>query len=411
MKNILVSTFWFASTTLFAQWNLTGSNLYPANFSTVNVGIGTDAPAEKLHINGSVRGNQAGGALRINTQFGWLDLGPMNATWSHFQTNLPKFYFNKPVHIDGALSSYNTEDLDLQTNGVQRIRILNSNGYVGIGTTMPFGTLQVGGYRPVIIKSNGSNGVYGSELGFNAILNTSIVPNKFTKLGGTGQQGGASIAVDYTGNILFQMYNAGTEDASEINFSPQIAFKNTGNVGIGTTTPNYKLDVVGNLRTSQQISASQFITVDKGGAYRVALNGQADGYISGRNDAVQDRFLINSNGVSFLNGGNVGIGTTTPDQKLTVDGVVKCEEVRVEIFTGTGPDYVFAPDYNLLPLSEVESYIKANKHLPEVPSAKQMEEEGLNLKAMNLLLLKKVEELTLHLIEQQKQIDELKKSK
>jgi hypothetical protein len=106
--------------------------------------------------------------------------------------------------------------------------------------------------------------------------------------------------------------------------------------------------------------------------------------------------------------GNVGIGTTNPDQKLTVKGIIHTEEVRVDM-TVPGPDYVFESTYNLLPLSEVESYIKANKHLPEVPSAKQMEEEGLNLKEMNLLLLKKVEELTLHLIEQQKQIDKLER--
>jgi hypothetical protein len=69
-----------------------------------------------------------------------------------------------------------------------------------------------------------------------------------------------------------------------------------------------------------------------------------------------------------------------------------------------GPDYVFEKDYNLLPLSELETYINQNKHLPEVPSAKEMDANGLNLKEMNLILLKKVEELTLHLIEQNKVI-------
>jgi hypothetical protein len=104
--------------------------------------------------------------------------------------------------------------------------------------------------------------------------------------------------------------------------------------------------------------------------------------------------------------GNVGIGSVNPDQKLTVKGIIHAEEVRVDM-TVPGPDYVFESTYNLLPLSEVESYIKANKHLPEVPSARQMEEEGLNLKEMNLLLLKKVEELTLHLIEAKKEIRQL----
>ena len=69
-----------------------------------------------------------------------------------------------------------------------------------------------------------------------------------------------------------------------------------------------------------------------------------------------------------------------------------------------GPDYVFEKDYPLLALAELEKYIRENRHLPEIPSANDMEENGLNLKEINLLLLKKVEELTLHLIEQDKSI-------
>jgi hypothetical protein len=108
---------------------------------------------------------------------------------------------------------------------------------------------------------------------------------------------------------------------------------------------------------------------------------------------------------------NIGIGTNTPDAKLTVKGVIHTNEVRVDLKAPIqqGPDYVFEKDYDLLPLSALEAYIKANKHLPEVPSAKEMEANGLNLKDMNLLLLKKVEELTLHLIEQEKRIRELEK--
>ncbi|MBT1695596.1 hypothetical protein KK083_01830 [Fulvivirgaceae bacterium PWU4] len=108
--------------------------------------------------------------------------------------------------------------------------------------------------------------------------------------------------------------------------------------------------------------------------------------------------------------GNIGIGTTDADAKLTVKGDIHTREVRVDM-TGplVPPDYVFEKDYNLLPLSEVEAYINANKHLPEVPSAKEMEANGLNLKEMNLLLLKKVEELTLHLIEANKKIENLDK--
>ncbi|MCR9254013.1 MAG: hypothetical protein NXI20_26620, partial [bacterium] len=83
---------------------------------------------------------------------------------------------------------------------------------------------------------------------------------------------------------------------------------------------------------------------------------------------------------------------------------IKSKEIKVEVNAGEGPDYVFEEDYNLRSLEETEEYIKANKHLPEVPSAKVMESEGLNLKEMNLMLLQKIEELTLHQIEQNKSL-------
>jgi hypothetical protein len=106
--------------------------------------------------------------------------------------------------------------------------------------------------------------------------------------------------------------------------------------------------------------------------------------------------------------GEVGIGTTNPDQKLTVKGTIHTEEVKVDL-TVPWPDYVFEKEYDLLSLSDLERFIDQYKHLPEVPSAKTVAAEGLNLKEMNLLLLKKVEELTLHLIDQNKKIGDQQK--
>lgn len=106
--------------------------------------------------------------------------------------------------------------------------------------------------------------------------------------------------------------------------------------------------------------------------------------------------------------GNVGIGTTdTQGYKLAVKGKTITEEVVVKLH-GNWPDYVFEPSYNLPSLSELEQYIKTNKHLPEVPSASEVKENGLSLGEMNAILLKKVEELTLHLIELKKTDDQLK---
>ena len=102
--------------------------------------------------------------------------------------------------------------------------------------------------------------------------------------------------------------------------------------------------------------------------------------------------------------GNVGIGTTQPDAKLAVSGQVHAQEVKVSV-TVPGPDYVFEKDYKLTSLEEIKSYIDQNKHLPEVPSAKEMEKNGIQLGEMNMLLLKKIEELTLYVIELKKNSD------
>ncbi|QLE02046.1 hypothetical protein HX109_10950 [Galbibacter sp. BG1] len=103
--------------------------------------------------------------------------------------------------------------------------------------------------------------------------------------------------------------------------------------------------------------------------------------------------------------GKVGIGTTTPDAALTVNGMIHTSEVKVDLNGLVAPDYVFSENYNIKSLEEVEHYIKENRHLPNIPSAKEMQEEGVNLKAMNLKLLEKIEELTLHVIALKKTID------
>lgn len=116
--------------------------------------------------------------------------------------------------------------------------------------------------------------------------------------------------------------------------------------------------------------------------------------------------------------GKIGIGTDRPDELLTVKGKIHTQEVLVDLKGAVAPDYVFEtyfegaselkPEYVFPTLKEVAAFLAANYHLPEVPSAGQLEENGLALKEMNLLLLQKIEELTLYTIEQQQQIDILK---
>jgi hypothetical protein len=213
------------------------------------------------------------------------------------------------------------------------------------------------------------------------------------------------------GGFSFLTAPLGTAGAS-VGFSKVMTIIPGGNVGIGTTAPSSILHLNAASRTQ---------------ALRIYTSGNTSNYLSlgqGSGGAVIDPI---GTGVLYLGydqvtnvilgygGGNVGIGTNSPDAKLAVGGQVHAQEVKVSI-TVPGPDYVFEKDYPLASLEDIETYIDQNKHLPDVPSAKEMEKNGVQLGEMNMLLLKKIEELTLYVIElkkeneeQNKQIKELKK--
>jgi hypothetical protein len=211
------------------------------------------------------------------------------------------------------------------------------------------------------------------------------------------------------------------------NYGDDIAISGNGNVGIGTTTPQAKLHIqdgqvmssdlnnsninvrldgravpaisftrwIGSGSIQHNAFAGQFFNPSAGSEYSFGIG---TGYSASGDQT------INTKALTVLLNGDVGIGTTNPTQKLQVKGTVYSTEVKVDLAAGTGPDYVFEPTYDLKPLTEIETYIKENKHLPEVPSAKEMEKNGVQLGEMNMLLLKKVEELTLYVIEQNKTI-------
>lgn len=257
------------------------------------------------------------------------------------------------------------------------------SGNVGIGTSTPQFKLEVAGPGHFTGRLSQSGAVANDNNA--AFSNTDATGYGFYSLGGAGTHY-AFHFLNQAGQTLF--YGKGD-----------------GNVGIGTNNPQYKLDVNGSGNFTGRISQTAALANDNNVAF---TNSDAAGYGLFSQGGAGTHYVfhfLNQPGESVLFGkgnGNVGIGTTDPDKKLTVKGTIHAQEVVVDLNFSSGPDYVFEPAYNLQPLSEVELYIKQNKHLPEVPSAKQMEEEGLNLKEMNLILLKKVEELTLHLIDQQK---------
>ncbi|OJJ19847.1 hypothetical protein BKI52_15305 [marine bacterium AO1-C] len=109
--------------------------------------------------------------------------------------------------------------------------------------------------------------------------------------------------------------------------------------------------------------------------------------------------------------GTLAVGTNNYNgsgYKLYVADGIRTEAVQIDAETNW-PDYVFANDYQLSPLSEVEAFIQKNKHLPNVPSAKEVNEKGINVVEMDATLLRKIEELTLHTISQQKHIKKQQK--
>lgn len=113
------------------------------------------------------------------------------------------------------------------------------------------------------------------------------------------------------------------------------------------------------------------------------------------------------NNIHF-NNGNVGIGITNPStDKLAVNGNIRAKEVKVEI--ANWPDYVFDKGYNLPSLKEIKNHIQEKGHLPKIPSAAEMEQNGVELGEMNKLLLEKIEELTLYILKQQEEIEENKR--
>ena len=197
-------------------------------------------------------------------------------------------------------------------------------------------------------------------------------------------------------------------------------YYNSGNVGIGKTSPQYTLDVGGTMKINDILTTKIVAYVNQETTYdgkilaHYALNWVDDSWYPTAPTLWQSAwggmklFTGGTPRLVILNNGNVGIGYTNPGVKLDVAGVVRAHEVKVCL--NQGCDYVFDDDYGLMNLNDLSDFIKTNKHLPDVAPATQMEEEGINLSEMNALLLKKVEELTLYILQQEERIKALEEA-
>jgi hypothetical protein len=277
--------------------------------------------------------------------------------------------------------------------------ISNTNsGNVGIGTTIPNAKLEVnqsatGSDANILqITNSGTNSASQSA---NLTFSTGTTGSGYLRVNSSG---GAQTVGTSSDMILMNTYTAyantgslifGTQNTRRMMIDPN------GNVGIGTTTPGAPVHVVKN---SSGYSGIFYNTSATGEGVTIRA-----GSTSSQNALVVQPYDGSSSLFTVRSDGNVGVGTTSPDEKLTVKGKIHSSEVIVDPITSI-PDYVFEPDYKLKSLEEIKSYVDKNHHLPEIPSAKEIEKNGIHMGDMSLKLLKTIEELTLHVIELNKQV-------
>jgi hypothetical protein len=290
-----------------------------------------------------------------------------------------------------------------------------NDGNVGIGITSPDSKLHIYGGR---IKLGNIGTGFASGLG---IYSGPDATNGY-------------VWMDFTSTNVFTIQGGNASD----NATTPIVLQNLGGkVGIGTTLPNEKLEVAGNIRQSGRTTylfgagsnenqALMFAGWDFGQSSnadpiwmaRYNTNFDQSELRINIGDDGNDRLVIGDHyfadnfnwkpSVSITSSGQMGVNTTIiPDgYKLAVGGNIIAEKVKVQLQTNWS-DYVFYPDYKLPSLKEVEEFVKRNKHLPDIPSAKEVETNGIDLGDNQALLLKKIEELTLYIIDINKKVEKL----
>lgn len=417
------------------------SNLFPNPSGNVGIMVNS-TPTATLHIGGGA-GNLHAGNNGLLIKFGSGDRALMEL---HDPNGLNRTIFES-LSDASYLLSYDQKPLLLQTMG----------GNIGIGTenpesllhlsdpsgaaTMTFNTAGnvkgrvgsiknvedwLGMYLNASYNGSGWNLDDGSKSGWFFKLDSRTAYDQFAVwkipagagahndeyprflLKGNNTSAIGTLGSQYTAASTLDLVSDGNLDILQWRGSSAGgalgAIRPNGYLGIGTTTPYTRLHVSDDVNPA----AITLGVNSNSGGYTTLIT-----YLSAVSNGFAGLQAVKSSGTSWgdiiLNkeGGNVGIGTTCPQAKLSVNGDIFTKKVRV---TPTGwCDYVFQSDFRLRPLTEVEQYIQQYHHLPEVPSAAEVKKEGIDLGDNQATLLKKIEELTLYVIEQNKKIEELQK--
>jgi hypothetical protein len=387
------------SQTVFAQqWTTSGTNIYNAN--TGNIGIGTTTPQMKLDINYTGSGSDvftafkspnAGGANILEVkENNWVGL------WRVYCTNAGRgmwWYGNSTTTDYGSINMTSINNEQYNTG----IRALVDIGNFTIGNTSSTGNITFNNLSidPTISNSTGTTLVRG--IYYNPTL---------TATGGTF----SNVAYEnVSGNNLLNSTSGNTR------------------VGGGADNGN-KFQINGTLWSSGFIlptgaAVGKVLTSDAGGnaTWQTATGGSSGWALTGNaavNPATTFVGTTDNSSVAFRTGnlehmridgttGFVGIGETAPQSLLAVKGTITAQKVVV---TQTGwADYVFQPNYQLLPLKDLSKYIGVNQHLPKVPSSVEISIKGDDLGANQAVLLEKIEELTLYLIKENQELDQQNK--
>ena len=342
-----------------------------------NVGIGTNAPTRNLHIRSAEPGIRMESSGNIQIRAWDIKRGVGQYADLYFIESFTGGIIVDPADIPDTCLT------------------LTRDRRVGIGTANPAEALDVNGR----VKSgalsmgpwpaNASNFVFW---GTNA-LNQSSSEN-YALLQGT------------TGSNLGRTYlNSPLDIRFRIKNSDKMVLDANGNVGIGIASPAQELHVF-----KSGTNADIRLQTDLATNYLDVFCGNNRAGLFGYDKASLE-FATDGKLRMFISGtdGRIGIGTSNPQSTLAVNGKITAKEVEVTL--NGWADFVFKPDYKLLPLSEVEKFIKEHRHLPGVPSETEILSKNQNLGEMNALLMQKIEELTLYVIELKKELEEVKKSK